>query len=489
MQKLKMPLPDPSAPDYDLLILGGTLIDGTGAPRRRADLAVRGGRIAAIGALGNARAHRKLDAEGLIVAPGFIDSHAHDDHALVETPDMPFKILQGVTTVVNGNCGLSLAPLVTGDRPPAPLDLLGDAYRYPDFAAYRAALDAADPAVHSVSMVGHATLRVRHMGDLAREANDSEIAAMRADLDLALRQGAIGLSSGTFYPPAAAATEAELIAIGQPLLTHGGVYATHLRDEGDHIVPAIEEALRVGAALRAPIVFSHHKLVGQANHGRSAETLARLAQASASQPLCVDCYPYAASSTMLRPERVALCERILVTWSTPHPEASGRDLRDIARDWQCAPREAAQRLLPAGAVYFIMDEQDVRRILAWPDTLVGSDGLPRDARPHPRLWGTFPRVLGHYARDQQLFSLETAVQKMTGLTAARFGLADRGTLAVGQAADIAVFDAARIAGPASFDTPEARPVGVEHVFLAGVATVRHGQPTGARGGRYLAPRR
>lgn len=472
---------------YDLLIRGGTLIDGTGAARRQADLAVHEGRIAAIGDLPSARAERSIDACGLVVAPGFIDSHAHDDYAVIETPDMPFKALQGVTTVINGNCGLSLAPLVTNQRPPAPLDLIGDAYHYGDFGSYRAALAAADPAVNVASMVGHSTLRVRHVGDLQREATPAEIAAMRADVEAALAQGAIGLSTGTFYPPAAAATEAEVIAVGQALRAHGGVYATHLRDEGDHIVAAIEEALRIGAALQARVIFSHHKLVGKPNHGRSAQTLALLAEAAKRQPLCLDCYPYAASSTMLRPERVDICERVIVTWSAAHPQASGRDLRELAAEWGCSPREAAERLLPAGAVYFIMDEGDVRRVLNWPDTMVGSDGISKDARPHPRVWGTFPRVLGHYARDIGLFNLETAVYKMTGLTAAQFGLEGRGTLRVGNAADITLFDAARVSDLATFESPTLPPAGIEHVLLNGVATVSGGRLTGRRGGRYLAP--
>lgn len=471
---------------YDLLLLGGTVIDGSGAPRMRADVGIIDGRIAAVGDLSAAQAQRSLDVAGLIVAPGFIDSHAHDDFAVLETPAMAFKALQGVTTVVNGNCGLSLAPLVTQAAVPPPLNLLGDAYRYPTFAAYRAAIEAADPAVNVVAMVGHSTLRVRHMGTLDRAATADEIDAMRADFAQALHEGAIGLSTGTFYPPAAAASEAEIIAVAAPMRECGGVYATHMRDEGDQIVPAIEESLRIGAALEAPVIISHHKLVGQANHGRSVETLALLSQAAQHQDLCLDCYPYAASSTMLRPERIALCDRIMITWSAPHPEVSGRDLHDIAGEWGCTAHEAAVRLQPGGAVYFIMSEDDVQRILAFPETMVGSDGLSKDARPHPRLWGTFPRVLGHYARDVGLFSLETAVHKMSGLTALKFGLTDRGAVRAGAVADLAIFDAASVASPATFDSPAEPPIGMRHVLLGGRLTVENGTLTGARGGRYLS---
>jgi N-acyl-D-amino-acid deacylase len=473
---------------YDLILAGGTVVDGTGQARRRADVAIRQGRIAAVGDLAGGQATRKLDVTGLVVAPGFIDSHAHDDAAVLDTPDMLPKVSQGVTTVVNGNCGISLAPLRAQGPQMPPLNLLGQSYRFASFAQYRAAIEQAPPAVNVAALVGHCTLRVLRMADVTRTASQDEIAAMRQDVEQALREGALGVSTGTFYPPAAAATEAEVIAVCEPLTRLGGIYATHMRDEGDRVMEAIEESLRISAALNVPIVISHHKVVGKQNHGRSVETLARLRNAAQSQAVCLDCYPYDASSTILRPERVEICDRIMITWSEPHPQASGRYLEDLADEWHCSRREAAEKLLPAGAVYFIMDDGDVRRILSHPDTMIGSDGLCGEGRPHPRLWGTFPRVLGHYGRKLGLFRLEEAVFRMTGLTAMRMGLRDRGRVAAGSHADLAIFDPDTIIDNATFDTPAEQATGMRHVYVAGVATWQDGAATGARPGQYITDR-
>ena len=201
----------------------------------------------------------------------------------------------------------------------------------------------------------------------------------------------------------------------------------------------------------------------------------------------MDVYPYAASSTVLRLERCDAGLKILVTWSTPHPEMARREIADIAREWNCTEREAGQRLLPAGAVYFQLDETDVRTILAHPCTMIGSDGLPHDIHPHPRLWGTFPRVLGHYARDVGLFSLEEAVHRMTGLPAREFGIQERGTLAVGSFADLTIFDAERIIDTATFEEPRQAAAGIEHVFVNGVSVWRDGKATGALPGTVLKP--
>ncbi|WP_420042741.1 N-acyl-D-amino-acid deacylase family protein [Bordetella genomosp. 8] len=473
---------------YDLVLQGGDVVDGTGAPRRRADVGVRDGRIAGIGDLAAEPAARRLDVTGLVVAPGFIDSHAHDDRAVLDMPDMLPKVSQGVTTVVNGNCGISLAPLRGGESLVPPLNLLGRGNAYGSFAEYRQAIDATAPAVNVAAMVGHSTLRVMRMGDVTRAATAAEIDAMRDDVEQALNDGALGVSTGTFYPPAAAAPEAEIIAVCEPMSRLGGIYATHMRDEGDRVMDAIEESLRIGAALNVPVVISHHKLVGKHNHGRSVQTLARIGDAARGQSVCLDCYPYDASSTILRPERVEICDRTMITWSEPHPEAAGRYLEDLAQEWGCGAREAAERLLPAGAVYFIMDDGDVRRILQYPDTMIGSDGLSSEGRPHPRLWGTFPRVLGHYGRGLGLFPLENAVYRMTGLTAARLGLRDRGRVDVGCHADLAVFDPDTIIDKATFDSPTEACAGMRHVFVAGVATWQDGAATGARPGRYITDR-
>jgi N-acyl-D-amino-acid deacylase len=476
---------------YDLLIRNGILIDGTRAPRYAADLAVKDGRIAAIGRLDAAHAERELDASGRIVAPGFIDAHTHDDRLLLSGPDMAPKASQGVTTVVAGNCGVSLAPAPNGmPRPvPPPLDLLdaeGEWFRFPDFAAYVEELRARPAATNCALLVGHSSLRVQTMDRLERPASDAEIARMRALADEALAAGAIGVSTGLWYEPAAAAPTEEVIEVCRPLAARRGLYCTHMRDEADKVLDSLEETFRIGRELGVPVVISHHKVTGLRNHGRSAETLPLIEARMRGQAIGLDCYPYCASSTILTATRVGVASKVLVTWSKPHPEFAGMELAEIARGMGLGVDAAIEKLVPAGAIYFSMDEADVQRILAFERTMIGSDGLPHDAAPHPRLWGTFPRVLGHYARGLGLFPLETAVHKMTGLTAQTFGLAGRGVLKEGYAADITVFDAGAVDEAASFARPIQPAKGIDAVIVNGEIVWRGGKSTGARPGQVLA---
>ncbi|MFQ3622494.1 MAG: amidohydrolase family protein, partial [Acetobacteraceae bacterium] len=278
----------------------------------------------------------------------------------------------------------------------------------------------------------------------------------------------------------------EVIAVGEALREAGGMYVTHMRDEGDGILEAIEETLRIGRETNAPVVISHYKCTMPQNWGRSVETLARLDEAAARQKVAVDVYPYPAGSTVLMPERLRDDVRVVVTWSVPHPELQGRDLAEIAAGWGCTRREAAERLLPAGAIFFQMSEQDVRRIVAHPRAMIGSDGLPHDSFPHPRLWGTFPRVLGHYARELGLIPMEEAVRKMTGLTAETFGIRDRGVVRPGAFADLVLFDPAVVIDAATFEDPVRPSPGIEQVWVNGETVYRWGEgPTGARPGRLL----
>jgi len=471
---------------YDLLIRNAIIIDGTRRPRYTGDIGVRGGRIADIGQLKQARAEHEIDAQGKIVAPGFIDAHTHDDRLLGSDPAMTPKVSQGVTSVIAGNCGISLAPLVAASPPP-PLDLIDDggAFRFPDFVSFLEELDSQPAATNVACLVGHTTLRVAAMSRLDRAATIGETARMQAMAREALAAGAIGLSTGTYYPPAAHATTEEIIAVAQPLKEYGGRYVTHMRHEDDRIAEAMEETFRIGREVGVPVIISHHKVVGQENFGRSVETLALLRTAGERQSVCLDCYPYTASSTILRADRIALSSRILITWSKPHPEFAGMDLALAADRLGVSQEEAVARLSPAGGIYFSMDEADVQRILQFDETMVGSDGLPHDIKPHPRLWGTFPRVLGHYCRDLGLFPLETAIYKMTGLTARNFGLKERGLLQPGYWADITLFDAAEIGDAASFDAPTQQARGISNVIVNGVAVWHEGQATGARPGRLL----
>ena len=472
---------------YDVLFTGGTVIDGTGAARRRADVAVSGDRIAAVGDLAGAETARTIDATGRIVSPGFIDAHTHDDNLLLVDRDMTPKTSQGVTTVIAGNCGVSLAPLRPGRPVPPPLDLLGGPadFRYPRFADYVAALDEAPPAANAGLLVGHSALRLDTMDDVDRPATAGEIDAMRERLAEGMEAGALGFSTGLIYGPNKAASTDEVTAVAEVAGAGGGLYVTHMRNEHDGIEEAMEEAFEIGRRAGADVVISHHKCAGRRNFGRSRDTLALLDKARERQSIGLDVYPYTAGSTVLMPEMVEKAERVIVSWSEPHPEHTGRDLADVAAELGLDPLDAAQQLLPAGGIYFMMDEADVQRIIAYPHSMIGSDGLPHDRHPHPRLWGTFPRVLGHYARELGLLTLEDAVRRMTGLSAARFGLTDRGEVRAGAYADLVMFDAETVADLATFDEPTRPAAGIDIVMVNGAIVREGGRVTGERPGRAL----
>jgi len=468
----------------DFVIEGGLVIDGTGAPARRADVAVAGDRIAAVGDVGGFEVGFRIDARGRAVAPGFIDVHTHDDRALLSSPDMAPKVSQGVTTVVTGNCGISLAPLAHRDPPP-PLNLLGgrEWYRFASTDAYRRALESGPPAVNVVMLTGHSTLRAAVMDRLDRPATASEIERMGALLEAALAAGASGLSLGLDYPTARAAPTEELVALARRLPAHGGILTVHLRSEGERLVEALEEALEVGRVAEVPVLVSHHKAAGRANWGKTRETLARIAEARARQRVDVDVYPYTASSTVLLPELAAASERVLIAWSEPHPELAGETLERVQWRWGTSLEAAIERLQPAGAIYHQMHEDDVRRVLAFPGALIGSDGLPHDRFPHPRLWGTFPRVLARYVREAGLLTLEEAVHRMTGAAARVFGLRHRGVVEPGACADLMLFSPESVLDRADFERPERPAAGIDLVIVGGEVVWRAGEPTGARPGR------
>ena len=476
--------------NFDLLIRNASIVDGTGRPRFNGDIGILGDRIVRIGDLSALQGELEIDLAGRIAAPGFIDSHTHDDRIMLSSPDMAPKVSQGVTTVIGGNCGVSLAPMPRPIPNPVtpPLNLLDDQgswFHFPTFASYLDELRANPPATNCAMLVGHTTLRVATMSDLSKPASSAEIAAMRELVLEAMQAGAIGVSTGLFYEPAIAAPTEEVIEVCSPLKQFKGLYCTHMRNEADRVIDSLEESFRIGREVGVPIVISHHKVTEQANHGRSTETLALIEKNMATQPICLDCYPYTAGSTILSVDRAASSARVIVSWSKPLPEYAGQDLTDIAKKMNCSQDEAVKRLLPAGAIYFKMDEADVQRILKFDQTMIGSDGLPHDASPHPRLWGSFPRVLGHYGRLLGLFPLETAVYKMTGLTAKNFGLKDRGVLREGAYADITLFDAETIDEAATYAAPIAPARGIEAVIVNGAMVWRDGRATGARPGRVL----
>ncbi len=470
----------------DVLIKGGTLIDGTGRKRVEADIAIEGDRIIALGAALPIEAKTTISAHDRIVSPGFIDAHTHDDRAVLSSPDMTAKISQGVTSVIAGNCGVSLAPL-TGREPPPPLNLLGgrDWYRFGTFSDYAQELTENSPATNIAMLAGHSTLRVSVMDDLDRAATNAEIEQMGRLLDDSLAAGCIGMSTGLAYPTAMAAPTDEVVELAKHLAPFNGIYCTHMRDEGDYVIESTKETIAIGERSGAPVVISHHKSSGRNNWGRTSDTLALIAAAKRNQNINLDVYPYIASSTVLMPEFVEGAERVTVTWSRSHPEVAGRDLDDIRQEWGCSLDEAITRLLPAGAIYFQMHEDDLRRVLSFSDAMIGSDGLPHDEFPHPRLWGTFPRVLGYYCRDVGLFSLEEAVRRMTSVPASVFGLRDRGIIREGAFADLVIFDSQQVIDRADFETPKQPAAGIDMVMVNGQPVWRDVAWTGELPGRLL----
>ncbi len=472
---------------HDLVIRNARVFDGTGAPARVLDVAVSGDRITKVAPIIDSKGRQEVDANGLALSPGFIDAHTHDDRAVLLDPFHTCKLSQGVTTVVVGNCGISLAPMVLDIRPPAPLDLIAPTPQdlFASFADYFAAFEASPCAVNIVAQCGHSSLRVMAMKDWTQPATRNEIDTMRAMLRKALDDGAAGFSTGLEYPLSRASTTSEVEEIAQAGEDYATFHTTHMRNEGDGVMDSLAESFRIGREARLPVIISHHKCVGTCNAGRSVETLQAISVARESQNIGLDAYPYVASSTMLDIVRINRARQTLIAWSVPYPQHQGRDFKDVVAEMGLTPEDAVKALSPAGGIYFQMDEQDVKRILSYDGTMIGSDGLPHDTHPHPRLWGTFPRVLGHYARDEKLFSVEEAVRKMTHLTAQTFGLTDRGLVAEGAFADLVLFDPQTIIDTATFAEPKQTAAGIIGVWVNGQHSWDGKAATGARPGRAL----
>ena len=472
----------------DTLIRNILILDGSGGKPRSGAVAITDGRIIGIDDVSCYSANDIIDGRSQCLAPGFIDTHTHDDLYLIHSPQMLPKLSQGVTTIVTGNCGISGSPVtVKQPEPPVPANLLGTAeqFRYTTFHDYVDAVTAAQPAVNVAALVGHTTLRNNHMDGLDRTATPTEISAMCVQLSEALAHGALGLSTGLAYRSANSASEDEVCALAAPLSDHAAIYATHMRSEGTQVIDAIHEALRLGRSRNVRIVISHLKCTGIDNWHRSDEMLKILHSAGREQAVAWDCYPYAASSTTLDSKQVDDRIAITITWSNSYPDLAGQPLSQVAQSWGLSQQDAALRLQPAGAIYHGMSEDDVRAILRNTATMIGSDGLPNDRFPHPRLWGTFPRVLGHYSRDLQLFSLGEAVRKMTSLPAERFGLHDRGWIKEGYAADLVLFDPAAIRDEATYAEPTRAASGIAGVWVNGTMSYTPQGPTGKRSGRFL----
>ncbi len=502
-------------PEWTLLIRNGTVVDGTGGARYAADVAVRGDRIVAVSRtpLDAARAARVIDARGLIVAPGFIDLHAHIE-PLLSKPHAKSAVTQGVTTSLGGPDGSGPWPL-------------------------RQYLDTAQKSglgMNVAYLVGHNTIRRTVMGTENRAPTPDELARMVQLIRQGMGEGAFGISTGLRYVPGYYSKTEEVIALSRAAADSGGFYTSHLREEGLGLLEGVAEAIRIAREARIPVVLTHHKAVGQPMWGKSVVTLAMVDSArAAGLDVMVDQYPYTASSTglavlippwalaggarafrerindpalrdsiergiveLLRTDRGGGDTRRVqfgsVSWDR---SLEGKTLHDWAVRRGVGPSlEAAAKLVIEGElnggasmVYHIIDEGDVRRIMQHPQSMVASDGRltdPGEGVPHPRAYGTFPRVLGHYVRDEKVLTLETAIRKMTGMPAARMGLAgERGCLAVGCFADITVFDANTVGSPATFTEPHQYAVGIPFVIVNGVVTVDGGRFTAARGGRVL----
>ncbi|WP_163392956.1 N-acyl-D-amino-acid deacylase family protein [Enterovibrio norvegicus] len=468
----------------DTLIQHVCVVDGSGRPRYDADVGIVEDRIVVIQAKSDVQsdgarqanrpeqAKQVIDGNGWVLAPGFIDVHTHDDTHVIRFPACTPKISQGVTTVIVGNCGISASPAVLAASPPDPMNLLGeqDDFVYPAFSDYVDAVERTTPAVNVAALVGHTTLRNNVMDDMYCAASVEEVAAMKQALSVALSQGALGLSSGLAYASAKEAPTAEVMALVEELAAYKGIYTTHLRTEFEGILDAMEEAFQTGKHGNVPVVVSHLKCAGAKNWGRTHDVLAFMERTSATQDVSCDCYPYSASSSTLDLAQVTDAFEIKITWSERMPEHANKRLSDIAAELGVSLHDAARALQPAGAVYHCMDEADVERVLQHRLTAIGSDGLPNDPHPHPRLWGAFPKVLGHYCRERELFSLEEAVHKMTGMSAARFNLRDRGILREGAYADLVLFDPDTVDAAATFDSPIQVAKGIKQVWVNGQAS-------------------
>ena len=528
----------------DVKIEGASVIDGTGTAGFRADVGLRGETIAAIGDLSRRSAGTNLNASGLTLAPGFIDMHSHSDWRLWGNRRAESKIRQGVTTEVVGNCGFSPAPVSDAHLD----DLRGFALYLPkgmDFSwrstgEYLRRFDADGTAVNVVQLIGHGTLRIAAMGFARRVPTASEMAHMERLVAEGIEDGAWGISTGLIYAPGSYAETAEIVRLGKVAGRHRGFYASHIRGEGATLLDAVAEAITVGREGELPVQVSHVKAAGRPSWGNVARVL-EMIEAAQREGLDVqaDVYPYTASSTTLRTllpdwaleggvdgmlrrladpaERARIrrdieappggesmlgrvgWENVLVSYCRRRKDAEGKRLSEVAAARGTDAIDTAMDLIAdeegkAYMVLFQLSEDDVRRALAHPSVMIGSDGSALavtgelgEGKPHPRSYGTFPRVLGEYVREQRVLTLAQAVHKMTVMPARRLGLRDRGVVRVGARADLTLFDARRIADRATFENPHRYPEGVEHVFVNGRFVIKHGQHTGSLPGRVLTP--
>lgn len=503
-----------TAPTYDVVIKNGRILDGTGNPWFLADIGIRQGRIAAIGQISADEAARVLDARGLMVAPGFIDVHTHVEGGILRRPTAENFLRMGVTTVVTGNCGGSWLPI-------------GEALRR---------LQENGLSINLATLIGHNAVRRAVMGDDAREPTPQELERMKQLVEQAMQEGAVGLSTGLIYIPGTYAKTEEIVELARVVARYGGIYASHIRDEGNGVLEAIREAIAIGERAGVPVQISHFKVSSKKLWGESRQTVRLVHEARArGLAVTVDQYVYPASSTGLETllpswvhdgGRAKAIERLrdpnlrrritqemiralreqgfkdyafaYVAQYRPDPSFNGKNIAEITRRVRrrASVEEQAEQIIEmflasearVQMVYHKMDERDVQYILRQPFTMIASDAgvlEPGQGMPHPRGYGNNARVLGRYVREKGLLSWEEAIRKMTSLPAQVFGLWDRGVIRPGLAADLVVFDPERIADRATFENPHHYADGVRHVLVNGVLVIQDGEHTGARPGRIL----
>jgi N-acyl-D-amino-acid deacylase len=526
-----------SRPAFDLVIKGGTVVDGTGGPPFQADLGLVGDTITALGRLDPEQGSRLLDASGLMVSPGFIDIHTHSDGDILRYPTADSRVRQGVTTEVTGNCGGSAAPRSPEDTEEGRPDPEGGPSRHwTDVASYFLALEDTRISVNHALLLGQGTLRGMVAGSEDRPLTQEELSLILSMVEEGMDQGAFGLSTGLEYVPGRFTPTHEIVGMTRIVARRGGVYASHVRNEEVALLEAVDEAIRIGRETGARVQISHLKAAGRPYWGKLVAALDLIEGARmAGVDVLADAYPYTAYSTGLTVLfsawsmdggwealshrlsdpgdrariRAELAIRVplepggydLIVISRVRSEENqalvGMNMAQIAEEWRMEPVDALLRLLveEEGSVGYIghaMSPENVEMVLSHPLVMVGSDGASMApvgeaarSRPHPRSYGTFPRVLGHYCREKNLFELATAVKKMTGMPAQQLAITDRGRIARGMKADLVLFDAASVEDEATFQDPHRFPSGIRHVLVNGTPVVEGGEHTGARPGSVL----